>query len=220
MQLLHPTSSSIHISKCMYETSGNHSETSMDFVFQDFYEEAMTAACMHDVWELYTVDMEWVSDRHIYLVLATSRLNQQWMPALQRFYSVPNTFLQMASCPHIQSGFWLSGVVTTLYFQWWIQKYLLCGAHNATIIIIKNTSVAQGLVVYSAKEPSISSTKPFETQDIMSRRSLWSGKYTALNQSGCHTNFAATDKMMMGNIHSFHLWSVHLCGSQQCLRVS
>ncbi len=86
-------------------------------------------ACMMS--ELYTVDMEWVSDRHIYLVLATSRLNQQWMPALQRFYSVPNTFLQMASCPHIQSAFWLSGAVTTLYFQWWIQKYLLCGAHNA-----------------------------------------------------------------------------------------
>ncbi len=218
---MHPTSSSIHISKCIYETSGNRSETSMDFVLQDFYEEAMTAACMHDVRELYTVDMEWVSDRHIYLVFAKSRLNQQWMPALQQFYSVPNTFLQMASCPHIQSGFWLSGVITTLYFQRWIQKYLLCGAHNATttIIIIKNTSVAQGLVVYSAKEPSISSTKPFETQDIMSR-SLWSDKYTALNQSGCHTNFAGTDKMMMGNIHSFHLWSVHLCDSQQCLRVS
>jgi hypothetical protein len=49
MQLMHPTSSSIHISKCMHETSGNRSETSMDFVFQDFYEEAMTAACMHDV---------------------------------------------------------------------------------------------------------------------------------------------------------------------------
>jgi hypothetical protein len=100
---------------------------------------------------------------------------------------------------------------------------LLCGAHNATtiIIIIKNTSVAQGLVVYSAKEPSISCTKPFETQDIMSRRSLWSDKYAALNQSGCHTtNFAATDKMMMGNVLSVHVWLVHLCGSQQCLTVS
>lgn len=77
----------------------------MDFVFQDFYEEAMTAACMHDVRELHTVDVEWVSDRRIYLVFAKSRLNQQWMPALQQFYSVPHTFLQMASCPHIQSGF-------------------------------------------------------------------------------------------------------------------
>jgi hypothetical protein len=37
----------------MYETSGNHSETSMGFVFQDFYEEAMTAACMHDVRIIY-----------------------------------------------------------------------------------------------------------------------------------------------------------------------